>query len=182
MRWLFPALAAVLVFGCSTFSSTPTLSDAQQAIADLKFKESGLTITGAVEPAGSHFHVGDPVTLTVTVNRDASVAVLRVERNGVTTIVFPNKAQPDARVKAGTVLRIPAPGTFPTVIADRHGPELFKFIASTGDAEAWLFTKQPPPGADFVDLGSTSRAVAHEIRSALKGAAASAYLAIFVGG
>lgn len=179
MRNSAATLAALLLVGCGALGGPPTLSDAQQAIADLKFKEAGVTVTGAVEPAESRFHVGDRVGLAVTVNRDASVAVFRVERSGVTTRVFPNRSQPDAHVKAGAVLHIPAAGS---VLSDKPGPELFKFIAATGNADAWLFTRKPAPGAEYVDLGSTSRAIAHDIRNTLKGPAASAHLIVDVGG
>jgi len=181
-----PFLALALVFsaaGCNAIGGKPTLTDAQAVIADLKLPSGGtpadLVVTGAFDPPDPSYRAGDRIALTVTVNRDAWVAVLRVLRGGATTIVFPNRALPDARVTANAPLHIPA------VVAEKPGVELYAFIAAT-NGNSWLFTRKPEGSAEFVELGATTRALAHDIGVSLKGSpagtAAASSIAVRVGG
>jgi len=158
------AFSMLPLAGCG-YSANTELSDAQQAIVAMKIAPSDLKIVADVDRADRRYRVGDKIGLTVQVDRPASVAVLRVLRNGVTTLVFPNKAQPDAKVAANTALRIPEAGV--VIAAERPGTELFEFIASTGTA-SWLFTRKPAGDDAFVQLGATTRAVAKDIVGSLK--------------
>jgi hypothetical protein len=154
------------VAGCGVVSSGE-LNDAQLAIADMRLgtsaQPSDLTITANADRPSLHYRAGERIGLSFQVSKPASVAVLRVRRNGMTTIVFPNKAQPDAQVAANTVVQITAP-----VTAEKGGPELFKFIAATGSG-SWLFGRKPEEGADFADLGPTTRALARGIGISFQG-------------
>lgn len=160
----------------------PSLNDAQNVIAALKFpatgKASDLAVAGTVDRPGARYASGSRITLSVSASRDASVAVLRVLRDGVTTIVFPSKSQPDARVAAHRPVQV-------RVVAGKPGTELFEFIAAVNGA-SWLFTRKPAGNADYVDLGSTTRAIADDIRTTLKGAphgtVAVAHVAVRVSG
>jgi Domain of unknown function (DUF4384) len=170
------ALALALA-GCGTGVGRE-LNDAQAVIADLKLskapKPDGLVVAGTADR--SAYRAGEPITLSVTANRAASLSVLRVLRNGVTTIIFPNRAQPDPRVTSNT------PVTLRVTAADK-GTELYEFIAAA-DGSAWPFTKKPPPGAEYVDLGSTTRALASDLETTFKpappGTVALAHLALHV--
>jgi len=88
--------------------------------------------------------------------------VLRVLRSGETTIVFPDKAHPDARTANQTV-HVDVP-------AAKEGAELFEFIAAS-DGASWLFKRKPDGAADYVELGSTTRALATDIATTFRGAA-----------
>lgn len=162
-RGLLASLALSLA-ACAGLGGEPTLNDAQQTVAALKFAGSGtasdLAVAGAVDRHDARYNSGDTIVLTVTVNRPASVAVLRVLHSGETAIVFPSKAHPDAHV-TGTV-------QFETQ-AGKGGVELFEYIAAT-DGSAWLFTRKPEGSAPYVDLGPTTRALAADIATTFRGA------------
>lgn len=163
------ALAGWLAAGtaCGVGGGGDRLSDAEQVIADMKIGPSGLTITGGVDRADRAYRVGEPITLSAEVNRVAYVAVLRVLPNGTTTLVFPNKAQPGARVAANSPLRIPVPGVATRLTAEAPGVVLFEFIASA-NGSSWLFGRKPQGAADFAELGTTTRALAKDIVDSLK--------------
>jgi Lhr-like helicase len=126
-----------------------------------------LKITGAVDHADRSYRVGEPIALTVEVNKAAYVAVLRVMPNGATTLVFPNSRQTTARVPAGAPLRIPEPGGPLKIAADKPGVVLFELIASERGG-SWLFSRKPQEGAEFAELGATTRALAKDIVLSLK--------------
>ena len=153
-----------LAAACTAFGGEPTLTDAQEVVAALKFPGSSaaddLTVSGAVDRHDARYNSGDTIALTVTVSHPASIAVLRVMRSGETTIVFPSKTHPDAQV-AGSVQF--------AVQASKGGAELFEFIAAA-DGSAWLFNRKPEGDAEYADLGSTTRAILTNLTTALRGA------------
>jgi hypothetical protein len=172
MRLLLVALWAVAATACSVIGAQETLTDAQQVIADMKIgaseaKGADLEIVGVVGHADRRYRVGEPIILSVQVNKAADVAVLRVMPNGETTLIFPNRRQPSARVSAGTPLRIPEAGAPLAITADRPGVVLFEFIASMR-GDSWLFNRKLQASADFAELGTTTRALAKDIVLSLK--------------
>ena len=173
-RPLFAALALLAAAGaaCSVIGDGETLTDAQQVIASMKIGSSDppgaeLTIAGAVDHADRSYRVGEPIALSVEVNKAAYVAVLRVMPNGATTLVFPNSRQATARVPAGAPLHIPEPGAPLKIAADKPGVVLFEFVASTRGG-SWLFNRKPQGSAEFAELGATTRALAKDIVASLK--------------
>jgi Lhr-like helicase len=132
MRLLLAALALWAAAGtaCAVIGNGATLTDAQQVIAAMKIgpsdqkaadlKGADLQIVGALDRADRSYRVGEPVTLSVQVNKAAYVAVLRVMPNGATTLVFPNSRQATARVPADTPLRIPEAGAPLETARRRH--------------------------------------------------------------
>jgi hypothetical protein len=151
---------------CSVIGASETLSDAQQVIAAMKIaplelKEGDLRVTGAVDHADRVYRVGEPIALSVEVNRAAYVAVLRVMPNGATTLVFPNRRQPSAQVGPN------APPLAVVIAADKPGVALFEFVASAR-GDSWLFNRKPEAPAEFVELGSTTRELARDIVLSLK--------------
>ncbi|MGH7094715.1 MAG: DUF4384 domain-containing protein [Stellaceae bacterium] len=151
------ALALTLA-GCGTGLGRD-LNDAQAVIADLRLHKTpqpgGLAVAGTADRGA--YRAGEPITLSVTANRAAYLSVLRVLRNGVTTIIFPSRTQPNPHIAANT------PVTLRVTAADK-GTELYEFIAAA-DGTAWPFTRKPPPGAEYVDLGSTTRALAGDLET-----------------
>jgi hypothetical protein len=147
-----------------------TLSDAQQVIAALRFPPNTLRVIGGIEGNGRAYRADEPIVLSAEVNRPAAVAVLRVMRTGDTTEVFPSLSHPDARAAAGTKLRIAVPTVASVTAGDTKGAVLFEFIAAA-DGSSWLFHPQPAAGADFAQFGPTTRALARDIRGALRRAA-----------
>jgi Domain of unknown function (DUF4384) len=183
---------AVAGAACSVIGDSETLTDAQQVIAAMKIGRADLKavdpkaadpkaadpkgadppgddlkITGAVDHADRRYRVGEPIALTVEVNKAAYVAVLRVMPSGATTLVFPNRRQATARVPAGATLHIPEPGAPLRIAADKPGVVLFEFVASTRGG-SWLFDRKPKEPAEFAELGATTRALAKDIVASLK--------------
>jgi hypothetical protein len=165
MRQALFGLLLVLA-GCAMLTGTPTLNDAQQVVAALKFPGSGaptdLTVAGSFDRPDGDYRTGAPIAITVTASHPASIAVLRVLHSGQTTIVFPNRTQPDARAANGTI--------HVTIPAGPEGTQLFEFLAAA-DGAAWVFSRKPGDGAEYADLGSTTRAIVTALQTAFKGAA-----------
>jgi hypothetical protein len=171
-RLMLVAAVAATAAGCDVANRTDimrkdVLTDAQQAIADARLSGGDLTIEGSVDRADASYDPGQPITLTVKTSKDAYVAILRVLANGDTAIVFPNRGQRDAAIKANTPLTIPNPHDAVKIIADKPGVVLFEFITSTS-GRSWLFTRAPDDGSDFADLGITTRNIAKDLVSTLK--------------
>lgn len=160
------ALIAGVVAGCGMVAGD-ALSDAQQVVADMKLGAPGLTITATVDHPDRGYRVGEAVTVTVQTDKPASIAVLRVMQSGVTTLVFPNRTQPSAKIAADTPLNIPEPGTPVTLAVDKPGNVLFEVIGSLR-GDAWLFSRKPEGSADFADLGATTRQLVKDIGTGLK--------------
>lgn len=188
----FAVVLAAAGAACGVIADSETLTDAQQVIAAMKInradlKAAGLKgadpkaadpkgadptgddlkIEGAVDHADRSYRVGEPIALSVEVNKAAYVAVLRVMPNGATTLVFPNRRQAKARVPAGATLHIPEPGAPLKIAADKPGVVLFEFVASTREG-SWLFSRKPQEPAEFAELGATTRALAKDIVLSLK--------------
>jgi len=168
--------------GCGVIGGSERLTDAQQVIADMKIgptdpQAADLKIAGAVDHADRRYRVGEPIVLSVQVSQQAYVAVLRVMPNGVATLLFPNRRQANARLAPNSPLRLP------DIAADQPGVVLFQFVASTR-GDSWLFNRKPQVGADFAELGTTTRALARDIVLSLGGhaAAAASHLALRVRG
>jgi Domain of unknown function (DUF4384) len=158
---------------CSVVGDGETLSDAQQVIAEMKIgppgqKAGDLTITGSVDHEDRRYRVGEPITLSVEVSKEAYVAVLRVMPSGATTLIFPSKLHPAAQVAAHSVLRIPDPASIGAVAADRPGVVLLEIIAASRGG-SFLFSPKPAGSADFAELGTTTRALAKDIVGSLRG-------------
>lgn len=169
------AIWAVAGAACAVIGSGEALSDAQEVIAAMKIappdlkgadlkgaaqNPGNLTITAALDHADRRYALGEPISLSVEVSRAAYVAVLRVMPNGATTLVFPNRRQPDARVSANAPLRA-------VILANKPGVALFEVIASTR-GDSWLFNRKPEPPAEFAELGTTTRELAKDIVLSLK--------------
>jgi hypothetical protein len=144
-----------------------TLTDAQEVIADMKIGASDqpgadLRVIGAVDHADRSYRVGEPIPVSVEVNRAAYVAVLRVMPNGATTLIFPNRRQANAQLPANSPLRLAE-----NIATEKPGVALFEFIASTRGA-SWLFNRKPEERADFAELGTTTRTLAKDIVTSLR--------------
>jgi uncharacterized protein DUF4384 len=176
------ALWAAAGAACAAIGGGEGLTDAQQVITLMPVGPSDLKIIGAVDHADRRYRVGEPIGITIEVNQPASVAVLRVGPNGATTLIFPNRRHPKARLPANAPLRLSEPGAPPDTVADAPGVVLFEFVASTR-SDSWLFSRKPQGSADFAELGTTTRALAKDILLSLgagHGAAAASHLALRV--
>jgi hypothetical protein len=180
-RRLAAFFVALALAGCAVVRQGPSLNDAQMAMTLLKFTNSGLpadlSVTARLDRPDGDTKPGDPIALTVTTNKPAWVAVLRVMHSGDTTIIFPNRNQPDAHA-ANEVVHV-------TVPAGPEGTEFFEFIAAT-DGTAWVFTKKPATLSDYADLGGTTRAIVTDLQTAFRhaerGTVAVSHQAIKIGG
>jgi hypothetical protein len=161
------AAGAIALVACGVVGRD-ALTDAQQAIADLRLDGSSLTVHAASAGDRDAARVGGPLALLLQVNQPAYVAVLRVMPSGTTTLVFPNRQEPATKIAPNVPLRVPAAGISLSIMPDKPGVVLFEVVAST-DASSWLFHRQPTDGAQFVELGSSTRAIAKLAVASLKG-------------
>jgi uncharacterized protein DUF4384 len=162
------ALCVPMLAGCgmrggammsSMMSDELPLADAQQVIADMKLGPSGLRVIGAVDRGNRSYRVGETITLSAQVTKNAHLAVLRVLSNGTTTQLYPNKEHPASEVAANTSFSMP-------VTTDKPGMVLFEFVAAAA-ADSFLFDKERAK-AGKSELGATTRALAKEIVMSLK--------------
>ena len=182
------ALWAAAGTGCAVIGYGERLTDAQQVIADMKIgpadqQPTDLRIVGAVDHPDRRYRVGEPIVLSVEVNQAAFVAVLQVMPNGATRLIFPNRRHASARLAANSPLSLPEPGDPAVIAAEKPGVLVFEFVASSR-GDSWLFNRKPQEGAEFAELGTTTRALAKDIVLALGAGhgAAAAHLALRVRG
>ncbi len=161
------ALWAAAGAACGVIGASETLSDAQQVIADMKIGPSDLKVSAAADRADRRYRVGEPIALSVEVNRAAYVAVLRVMPSGATTLIFPNRRQLGAQMGASAQVAADTPLRPVIIAADQPGVALFEFVASTR-GDSWLFNRKPEAPADFAELGTTTRELAKDIVLSLK--------------
>jgi hypothetical protein len=161
------AAAAIALVACGVIGRD-ALTDAQQAIADLRLAGSNLSVQVALAGDRDAARVGGPLALSLQVSQPAYVAVLRVMPSGATTLVFPNRQQPVAKLAANSPMRVPAAGTSRSIMPDKPGVALFEVIASS-EGSSWLFHRQPADGAEFAELGSSTRAIARLVVASLRG-------------
>ena len=95
----------------------------------------GLEVLAWVNRPDYTYARGEDVQVFVETSKDAYVTVLNVDPAGETTVLFPNRYQPDNFVAAGRALRVPDPSSrFRIVVSGEVGTELLKVIASTQPA------------------------------------------------
>ena len=92
----------------------------------------GLEVVAWVDRPDYTYARGEDVTVFVETSKDAYVTVLNVDPSGATTVLFPNRYQPDNRVRAGRAVRVPDPRSGARItVTGTVGAELLKVIAST---------------------------------------------------
>ena len=141
-RWSRGALAALLAAGTAAAPAAAQDPAARQltiqqtgiytVTAPPPALASPLVVTAWVDHEDNTYALGERVQLFVQTNKDAYVTVLNVAPTGVTTVLFPNRFQPDNRVRANTVTRVPDPASGAAItVSGPVGAELIKVIAST---------------------------------------------------
>ena len=157
---------ALSLAGCTVLGGEPTLNDAQQVIADLKFVGSG----NASDLDG--FRRGRPSGRALQQRRhDRADGDREPSRRG----------RGAARACTAARRRSSSPAS-PTPAHRRQArstpkPRPAKAGSSCSNSSplrtdsAWLFTRKPEGAADYVDLGSTTRALATDIATTFRGAA-----------
>ena len=92
----------------------------------------GLSVVAWVDRPDYTYARGEDVRVFVETNKDAYVTLLNVDPAGGTTILFPNRYQPDNFVRAGRAIQVPDPSSGARItVTGSVGAELLKVIAST---------------------------------------------------
>ena len=110
------------------------LSAEQEIVKDVNVVSApgGLDVVAWVDRSDYTYARGEDVTIFVETNKDAYVTVLNVDPAGGTTVLFPNRYQPDNLVRAGRAVRVPDPRSGARItVTGTVGAELLKVIAST---------------------------------------------------
>ena len=173
------AVAALAsVFAAAGLAPSPALADAArdltveqtaiytvQASAPAAAAPAGaLDVVAWVDHADNTYAMGEAVRLFVRSNKDAYVTVLNVGPSGNTTMLFPNAAQRDARVRARQVVEIPASGAGASIrVGGPVGRELIKVIASTSPVPLFDAAKLTGAGP-FAMVSGDGRAVARDLQ------------------
>lgn len=77
------------------------------------------------------YRVGDTLAVSVKPKSDAYITILNVGSSGAVTLLYPNHFQRDAKVKAGTTVRIPSKkAKWQISVGGPRGVDLVKVIAS----------------------------------------------------
>ena len=181
MRKLHPLIAAAAAIlsaapqACTGLGGLQHLPDAQAAIAEMRLPPASLKLDAAADRGDRTYRPGERIRLSVRLDKPAYLAILAVDKNGETRLLFPNKAHPGAALPANAAVPIPGPRDGFAIVAPGPGTLLVEVLAST-DGSTWLFHRPPADGAQFADLGATTHLLAREIARALthNGAAAAA--------
>lgn len=110
------------------------LSVEQEIVKDVNVAPApgGLEVVAWVDRPDYTYARGEEVTVFVETSKDAYVTVLNVDPAGGTTVLFPNRYQPDNLVRAGRAVRVPDPRSGARItVTGTVGAELLKVIAST---------------------------------------------------
>ena len=175
-----PAVVAALAAALATggLVASPALADAArdltveqtaiytvQASAPAAAAPAGaLSVVAWVDHADNTYAMGEAVRLFVRANKDAYVTVLNVGPSGNTTMLFPNAAQRDARVRARQVVEIPASGSGASIrVGGPVGRELIKVIASTSPVPLFDAAKLTGAGP-FAMVAGDGRSVARDLQ------------------
>lgn len=78
---------------------------------------------------------GDKVSFTVTMDRDCHLTVINVDTLGRGTVIFPSEFEPDSRLQAGRVLRLPPEGAGYEFRARQQGTEAI--VATCNPVSSW---------------------------------------------
>lgn len=77
------------------------------------------------------YTIGDTLSISVKPRHDAYFTILNVGSSGAVTLLYPNHFQRDAKVKAGTTVRIPAKkAKWQISVGGPEGVDLIKIVAS----------------------------------------------------
>ena len=106
--------------------------DVRPPVLPANTRDDGLEVLAWVDRPDYTYASGEDVQMFVETNKDAYVTVLNVDPAGETTVLFPNRYQPDNFLAADRTLRVPDPSAkFRIVVSGDVGTELLKVIAST---------------------------------------------------
>jgi len=122
-------------------------------------EQPGFLVRASVNRASRSYREGDVLYVNVVSEKDAYVYALYQQADGAILQIFPNRVQPENRVKAGQSVQIPAADDlFRWVVGPPFGQEVIKVVASEKPIEN-LETEvvrrrrfTPVPGKQLKDL------------------------------
>ncbi len=129
-RWLFSMLTSVAI--CSRLLAADPTPAKPPGLEDQIFNAKPAFLVGAnVNRPTREYREGDSLTVNVTSEEDAYLYVLYQQADGQVFQAFPNKFQPDNKVKARQAVRVPAEtDLFRWVVGKPFGKEIIKVIAT----------------------------------------------------
>ena len=104
------------------------------------FEDAGQTVSVS-EPFGLSlrteklvYGIGEPVQIAVTTARDCKLTLYNIGTSGAVRWIYPNAAQPEALIAAGTTVRIPADNTLLTSVGPAGVESLLALCTTDGVA------------------------------------------------
>jgi len=132
-RLVLLATASLMIGGPAL--AQPVLLTAQQAaVAGILQSADAPHLTVEFDRAIPTYAAGEPVSISVSADRDAFFTIIGVDAAGAAVQLYPNLFQPSAKVPAGKVLAVPGEPAAAHITADRPGVELIEVIASARPA------------------------------------------------
>lgn len=102
-------------------------------------KAKGKKFTARVWTDRDRLRVGDLAAIQFEVDRDCHVTLFDFSTDGSITVLFPNRFQPDNRVRAGRIYRIPPEdGGYKIRVQGPAGIERVKLFATTEDVQLYV--------------------------------------------
>lgn len=120
-------------------------------------KARGRKFKARVWTEGDRLRVGDLAAIQFEVERDCYVTLFDFPTDGSVTVLFPNRFQPDNRVKAGRTYRVPAVDAgYKVRVRGPAGIERIKLFATTEDVQLYVrdFAQSPFSTLDDGDMAS----------------------------
>lgn len=148
--------------GAAVADRPRALSVEQAGVAAAAPDTQAFAITATLSNEAGRYRIGDPVALTVRLDRDAHLLVLNVDEAGTVTVLFPNDYNPDSFVAGGVDHAMPGPGAR-IVVAGPPGLELIKVIASASPIDLDRMADFVPAGPFRTSRPGTARSLARAL-------------------
>ncbi|MEM1360593.1 MAG: DUF4384 domain-containing protein [Pseudomonadota bacterium] len=128
-RIVISLLSIHLIVAPAIAQSQRALSVEQITVQEAKPSEGAYSITATLNNFDGVYRIGDPVDVSVSLDKSAYVLVLNVDESGRIVQLFPNKFESRNFFQAGQTYKLPGEGAR-IVAAGPPGLELIKIIVS----------------------------------------------------
>lgn len=142
------------------------LTPAQMPYSQITVPVSAMQVSAWLDRSQALYRPGEQARLFVRVSQPAYLTVLNVDASGATTVIFPNKFEPNGFVSAPGVVKIPADamaGQYALWVGEPYGANLIKIFATSANvpvvAGAAYAGSNP-----FMTVGADPAAVAAQIQ------------------
>jgi len=142
------------------------LTPAQLPLAQVAVPASPMQVSAWLDRSQALYRPGEQAKLFVRVNQPAYLTILNVDASGTTTVIFPNRFEPNGFIATPGVVKIPGDamaGQYALWVGEPYGANLIKVFATS--ANVALVNGAGYAGTNpFMSTGATPAAVAANIQ------------------